>query len=177
VTTRKRILIAAGGVLALAAGATIGMRSYRTQRSITAWRVRHQLPAQLAGVKFHVPPSLSPYQPRFEPQGRWWFIRSNQSKEGEAFYVIEANARSAPDPTSSSSSSGDRRPAKTVAVTLAGKNGLCTESERHLDLDVAGPWDPHFISIDCSFSSRLRVSFFGRARGVSEFYQFIQTAE
>ena len=173
---RKHILIAAGSVLAFGVAAMIGMQSYPAQRWIVGWRVRHHLPVQLAGVKFHVPPSLSSYQPRSEPQGRWWFIRGERSKEGEAFYVIKTNAWLTPDLASSSSSEG-RRLEKTVPVTLAGKDGSCTESERQLDLDVAGPFDPHFISVDCSFGPQLGVSFFGRAKGVDEFYRFIQTAE
>jgi hypothetical protein len=174
---RNHILIAAGGVLALATAAAIGMRSYRIQRSIVAWRVRHNLSVQLAGIKFHVPPGLAFYESRHETQGTWRFIRRDGSSDGSALYVIETNNHRAPELKSSSSSMGSRRFVKTLPVVLAGKNGLCAEFDERVEWDVAGPFDPHFISVDCSFGPQLGVTFFGRPKGVEEFYRFIQTAE
>jgi len=104
-------------------------------------------------------------------------MRNDRSTDGAALYVIETNNHTAPELTSSSSSMGSRRYVKTLPVVLAGKNGSCAEFDRREDWDVAGPFDPHFISIDCSFGPRLGVTFFGRPKGVEEFYRFIQTAE
>jgi hypothetical protein len=151
------------------------MRSYRAQKSIVAWRVRHNLPVQLGGIKFHVPPGLIFYESRFEKQGRWRFIRSDRSSGGGALYVIETNSHTAPELTSSSF--GSQTPVKTVPVTLTGKNGLCAEFEQDMEGDFIPPWDSHFISINCFFNPHLGVTFFGRAKGVEEFYRFIQTAE
>lgn len=172
---RKHILIAAAGVLALAVAATVGMRSYWTQRRIVAWRVRHHLPVHLAGIEFHVPPRLVFYETRFEKQGTWRFIRSDQFSDGAALLVIETVHHAMPELTSSSSSLGSRKFVKTVPVTLAGRSGFCAEFDERVEWDFVV--DPHFISIHCSFDPRLGVSFFGRAKGADEFYRFIQTAE
>jgi hypothetical protein len=91
--------------------------------------------------------------------------------------MIEADAHASPELTSSSSSMGSRRFVKTLPVALAGKNGLCAEFDERVEWDVAGPFDPHFVRIDCSFRPRLGVVFFGRAKGVPEFYRFLRTAQ
>ena len=123
-----------------------------------------------------MPPRLAFYESRFETRGTWRFLRSDQASDGAAFYAIETIHHPMPELTSSSSL-GSRKFIKTVPVTLAGKNGACAQFDERVDWDVAGPFDPHFISVDCSFEPRLGVSFFGRAKGVDEFYRFIQTAE
>jgi len=175
VKARKHILIAVGAILGLAAIGAIGLHAFWSERSRVAWRVRHNLPVQLAGIKFHVPPRLTLYESRWETQGRWRFISSDRSGESAALFVVETNNHAAPELTSSSSSLGSRRFVRTVPVTLTGKNGVCAEFEERVEL--SSPFEPPLISVDCSFGPRLGVIYVGSAKGLSEFYQFIQTAK
>jgi hypothetical protein len=175
VKARKHILVAAGAILGLAAICAIGRQALWSERSRVAWRVRHNLPVQLAGIKYHVPPRLTLYESRWETQGRWRFISSDRSGEDAALYVVETNIHEAPELTSYSTSLGSRRFVKTVPVTLAGKNGVCAEFEERTELSSL--FEPPFISVDCWFGPRLGVIYLGKAKGVSGFYRFIQTAE
>ena len=169
---RGLILIAAAiAILGIAIALTVRLA---TPEKVLAWRIRYGYPVELSGVKFHVPPrfQLIPNEPLINGSLRL-FQRDGEGKGFAPIYMIETRDLKEPDLKSTPTAQFVRL----QSATLAGRKGSCAEFSGRLDVDTVGPFDQRFTAIDCLFGPQIGVRFFGRAKDVSEFHEFIRRAE